>query len=72
MIFIRGPYLTDLGGEVEVLAILEGRIVATRQENIIVTAYHPELSNDSTFITYFLDKVIQNLTDLENCSYLYK
>jgi 5'-phosphate synthase pdxT subunit len=43
---------------VEVLARLEdGTIVAARQNNLLVTAFHPELTDDARFHRYFLDMV---------------
>lgn len=54
MIFIRGPYLTDIGSEVTVLARLNGKIVAAKHKNIFVTAFHPELCKESTVLSYFL------------------
>jgi len=54
-IFIRAPLITAVGPGVEVLARLdEGGIVAARQANLLVTAFHPELTTDSRFHRYFL------------------
>lgn len=46
MTFIRAPYIESVSGSAEVLATVDGRIVAARQGNQLVTAFHPELSND--------------------------
>jgi 5'-phosphate synthase pdxT subunit len=49
-IFIRAPIVDDVGSEVDVLARLDdGRIVAVRQENVIATAFHPELAGETRF-----------------------
>jgi 5'-phosphate synthase pdxT subunit len=57
-IFIRAPLIEKVGPEVEVLARLEdGTIVAARQNNLLVTAFHPELTDDARFHRYFLDMV---------------
>jgi 5'-phosphate synthase pdxT subunit len=49
-IFIRAPIIDEAGPEVDVLARLdEGRIVAVRQENVIATAFHPELAGETRF-----------------------
>lgn len=54
MTFIRAPYIEKAGEGVEVLSKVDGNIVAARQDNMLVTAFHPEL-NDSTFVhQYFL------------------
>ena len=60
-VFIRAPIVDQVGEEVEVLARLEdGRIVATRQGNLLATAFHPELTQDPRFHRYFLDLVQGN------------
>ncbi len=57
-IFIRAPLIDEVGPGVEVLAKLEdGTIVAARQGNILVTSFHPELTNDTRFHRYFLEKL---------------
>lgn len=56
-VFIRAPYFEDVGPGVEVLSELDGRIVAARGENILVTAFHPELTDDTRFHEYFLEEV---------------
>ena len=57
-IFIRAPIITWLGREVEVLARLEdGTNVAARQGKVLVSAFHPELTDDTRFHRYFLEVV---------------
>jgi 5'-phosphate synthase pdxT subunit len=57
-IFIRAPLIEAVGAGVEVLARVEKDdaevIVAARQGNLLVTSFHPELSNDDRFHRYFL------------------
>ena len=49
-IFIRAPIVEEVGPGVDVLARLEdGRIVAVREENVIATAFHPELAGETRF-----------------------
>lgn len=55
MTFIRAPYIDKIGNNVEVLAKVHGRIVAARQKNMLVTAFHPELTQDSKIHEYFLE-----------------
>ena len=57
MVFIRAPYITDCGANVKILAECEGKIVAARQGNQLVTAFHPELTDDLTIHRYFIDEV---------------
>jgi 5'-phosphate synthase pdxT subunit len=54
-VFIRAPYIERVGAPVETLATLDnGTIVAARQGNLLVTAFHPELGDDTRFHRYFL------------------
>ena len=55
-VFIRAPSVEEVGEDVEVLATLEdGRVVAVRQRNALATAFHPELTDDDRFHSYFLE-----------------
>ena len=57
-VFIRAPWIEGVGRGVEVLAtLLDGKPVAAREGNIVVTAFHPELTGDSRFHAYFLSFV---------------
>ena len=57
-VFIRAPRIEDVGKGVEVLAKLQdGTPVAAQEGNIIVTAFHPELTHDLRFHRYFLARV---------------
>ncbi len=56
-VFIRAPFFEDVGPGVEVLSEVEGKVVAARGENILVTAFHPELTDDTRFHEYFLEEV---------------
>ena len=47
MTFIRAPYIAETGKQVEVLATIDGHIVAARKGNQLVTAFHPELDEDT-------------------------
>ena len=53
-VFIRAPVVTAADDPVAVLARLEdGRIVAARQEHLLATAFHPELTGDLRLHSYF-------------------
>ena len=57
-VFIRAPVIEEANGKVEILAKLNnGTGVAARQGKILVSAFHPELTNDLRFHQYFLDIV---------------
>ncbi len=70
-VFIRAPAITEIGKGVEVLSTIckksdsveakgdgsEEVIVAVREENILATAFHPELTDDLRWHEYFVDMV---------------
>jgi pyridoxal 5'-phosphate synthase pdxT subunit len=56
-VFIRSPFFEDVGPGVEVLSEIDGKVVAAQGENILVTAFHPELTDDTRFHEYFLREV---------------
>ena len=53
-VFIRAPVLISVGPEVRVLAEVKGQAVAVRQNNILATSFHPELTPDTRLHGYFL------------------
>lgn len=57
MTFIRAPYIKEATEAVEVLAKVDDRIVAARQGNQLVTAFHPELDADTHVHEYFLNMI---------------
>lgn len=46
-VFIRAPTIDEVGSGVEVLASVDDRPVAVRQDNVLGTSFHPELTDDS-------------------------
>ena len=54
MTFIRAPYIKAVSDQVEVLATVDGKIVAAKQGNQLVTSFHPELNDDLSVHRYFL------------------
>ena len=57
MTFIRAPYIERVFGKAESLAVVDGHIVAARQDNQLVTAFHPELTDDTRVHEYFLGMI---------------
>lgn len=53
-VFIRAPYIQKIGENVEILATFDDRIVMAQQNNILVAAFHPELTPDDRIMKYFL------------------
>jgi 5'-phosphate synthase pdxT subunit len=46
-VFIRAPWVAELGDEVEVLASVDGHPVAVRQGNLLAVSFHPELTGET-------------------------
>lgn len=57
MTFIRAPYIKSVGPGARTLARVDGQIVAARQGLMLVTAFHPELNEDTSVHEYFLEMV---------------
>ena len=57
LVFIRAPYITEIKDNVKVFCTVDNNIVGVKQENMIATSFHPELTDDTTFLKYFLEKV---------------
>jgi 5'-phosphate synthase pdxT subunit len=55
-VFIRAPWIEDVGPDVEVLAELDGRPVLARQGRLLVAAFHPELTDDTRLHELFLQE----------------
>lgn len=53
-VFIRAPVLISTGSDVQVLARVHHQAVAVRQENVLGTSFHPELTSDMRMHRYFL------------------
>ena len=62
MTFIRAPYIQSAAKEVEILATVDGKIVAAKQKNQLVTAFHPELDHDLGVHRYFADMIKNQLS----------
>jgi 5'-phosphate synthase pdxT subunit len=61
--FIRAPWVADAGPEVEVLAELDGKVVAVRQGNLLATAFHPELSGEVRLHRWLVDLVLGSIAE---------
>ncbi|MGI8662333.1 MAG: pyridoxal 5'-phosphate synthase glutaminase subunit PdxT [Acidimicrobiales bacterium] len=56
-VFIRAPFVERAGADVDVLATYDGHPVLCRQGRVLVAAFHPELTDDSTVHELFLQEV---------------
>jgi 5'-phosphate synthase pdxT subunit len=56
-VFIRAPWVEDVGADVKVLSTAAGHPVAVRQGNLLATSFHPELTADLAVHSYFFDEI---------------
>jgi 5'-phosphate synthase pdxT subunit len=56
-VFIRAPFIEKASDDVEILSVVDEKIVAARQKNQLVTAFHPELTSDTTIHQYFIEMI---------------
>lgn len=59
MVFIRAPYIKTTGNNVKILSEVKGKIIAAEEKNILVTAFHPELTKDTRVHKYFIEKITE-------------
>jgi len=64
-VFIRAPWVEEVGAGVEVISSVvteDGSIhpVAVRQEHLLATSFHPELTGDLVVHRYFIDEVCKS------------
>lgn len=55
-VFIRAPYISEVGSDVNILSVVNDKVVAAEKENVLVTAFHPELTDDTRMHEYFVNK----------------
>ena len=61
-VFIRGPIITSASSNVEILSSINEGIVMARQQNLLVTAFHPEITDDLRVHQLFLAMVADSKT----------
>lgn len=57
LVFIRAPWIEKVGRNVQVLLELDGKIVCAKENNILVSSFHPELTNDERVHRYFIEMI---------------
>ncbi len=63
-VFIRAPWVEELGSNVDVISAVitptgDKHPVAVRQNHLMATSFHPELTHDLAVHRYFFDEVCQ-------------
>ena len=56
-VFIRAPWVEKIGSRVKTLAKIDSHPVAVRTDNILATAFHPELTGDYRVHRYFIEEI---------------
>jgi 5'-phosphate synthase pdxT subunit len=56
-VFIRAPWVDEVGDDVEVLAEIDGHPVAVQQGNVLAVAFHPELTGDARLHEWLVERV---------------
>lgn len=64
-VFIRAPFADGIGEGVEILAVYEENVVAARQDHVLVSAFHPELTGDDRFLQLFIEMVKTSVSKVE-------
>jgi 5'-phosphate synthase pdxT subunit len=59
-IFIRSPVVKRVGNDVNIIAKIDEKIVGVRQENILATSFHPELTEDTRIHGEFINCIIKH------------
>lgn len=54
-VFIRAPYVERVWGTTQVLSTYQDKIVMVKENNLLATAFHPELTDDPSIHQYFLE-----------------
>jgi len=54
-VFIRAPYVERVWADTQILAYYQEKIVMVQQDNLLATAFHPELTEDPSIHRYFLE-----------------
>ncbi len=65
MTFIRAPYISSVTEGVDVLATVDGHMVAAREKNQLAISFHPELNDHTGIHRYFLEMVAQHKQKVE-------
>jgi pyridoxal 5'-phosphate synthase pdxT subunit len=61
VVFIRAPRIASIGKDVEVLATFKDDPIMVKQERLMATVFHPELTDDPRIHQYFLENVVSQL-----------
>ncbi len=63
-VFIRAPRILNTGEDVISLATYDGETVMARNSNVLVTSFHPELTDNLAIHRYFIDQLLLSKENL--------
>jgi len=55
LVFIRGPVITEVSSNVKIICKVDDKIAAAIQDNMLVAAFHPELTDNLEVHKYFIN-----------------
>ncbi len=58
MVFIRAPFFTQVDPGVQIISKVDDHIVAVQYHNQIALSFHPELTQDPTIHSYFINTLL--------------
>ncbi|HEX2945008.1 MAG TPA: pyridoxal 5'-phosphate synthase glutaminase subunit PdxT [Clostridia bacterium] len=61
LIFVRAPWIDAAGDNADKLLSIDGHIVAARQNNMLATSFHPELTKNPSVHMYFIDMICKGV-----------
>jgi len=56
-VFIRAPSISELGNNVKTISKFNEKIIAVKQDNILATSFHPELTSDASLHKHFINMI---------------
>lgn len=56
-IFIRAPWIEEVGPQVVTMGTFRGKIILAREKNLLASAFHPEIAKDERIHQFFLEMI---------------
>jgi len=69
-VYIRAPIIVSCGPSVTVMAAIDQGIVMARQDNMLVTAFHPEIVDDTRVHDYFVAMIKESKSNFASCVHI--
>lgn len=59
LVFIRAPWIESVSNTAKSLLCIDNKIVVAKQDNMLATSFHPELTDNTSFHNYFVDMCLE-------------